>query len=176
MRGVKRVDIDREELKQLYQSGVSGRALQVRYNCSPDTLYRTLKEAGAKINDPERARLIYRGPVLFGPLSPAWKGGRTKDARGYILVRIENHHRTDKSGYVKEHIYIWEKVHNKKLPKGWVIHHINGIKDDNRPENLMAMKPGSHAKLVEPYKKRIRELELEISRLKQGELIYAKSI
>jgi hypothetical protein len=34
-----------------------------------------------------------------------------------------------------EHRYVWEQA-NGKIPKGMQIHHINGIKDDNRLENL----------------------------------------
>ena len=68
-------------------------------------------------------------------------------------------------GYIAEHLIAWEKYHNEELPQGYVIHHLNGIKDDNRPENLVAMKAGEHRHQTGPYKERIKELEDELSRL-----------
>lgn len=46
-----------------------------------------------------------------------------------------------------EHILVWEKVHGRKLPKGYVVHHLNGDPLDNRPENLMMMEHGAHVSL-----------------------------
>ncbi len=88
-----------------------------------------------------------------------WNGGRWVDAKGYVYLYKPDYHRTTRKSYIQEHIWVWEQVHNKQLPKGWVIHHLNGIKGDNRPENLFAMRSGEHIYQVEPYKKRIRELE-----------------
>ncbi len=95
-----------------------------------------------------------------------WRGGKI-NRLGYNLLRIPGHHRAMKTGYVFEHIVIWEQIYGKRVPKGYLIHHLNGIKDDNRPDNLIAIKRGEHSQLAEPYKKRIRELEIEITRLKQ---------
>lgn len=48
------------------------------------------------------------------------------------------------NGVVKpEHIVVWENVHGP-LPKGMVIHHINGNGRDNRIENLVAMTVSEH--------------------------------
>ena len=42
-----------------------------------------------------------------------------------------------------EHRAVWEKEHGR-IPAGTVIHHKNGDQQDNRPENLEAMKRGEH--------------------------------
>ena len=52
-------------------------------------------------------------------------------------------HIRDVDGFIKpEHLVVWERNFGKK-PKGAVIHHINGIKDDNRIENLMLFPNGA---------------------------------
>ena len=100
---------------------------------------------------------IYRGES-----HPSWKGGRIR-YRGYVLVRQPNHHRAEPSGYVREHILVWEQVNGKPLPKGWIIHHLNGIKDDNRPRNLVALPNKKHYLVLQAKAKRIQELEAIIN-------------
>ncbi|KKN03484.1 hypothetical protein LCGC14_1107260 [marine sediment metagenome] len=64
-----------------------------------------------------------------------WKGGRCK-ADGYILIKKPGHHRANNNNYVREHILVAEEMLGRYLEPGEIVHHINGIKDDNRPENL----------------------------------------
>lgn len=89
----------------------------------------------------------------------------------YFLILKPEHPRSNKNGYVKEHILVWENFYNKTLPNNYVIHHINGDKKDNRVNNLLALTLSKHHSLISPYKKRIKELEAEISRLRQQTLI-----
>lgn len=51
---------------------------------------------------------------------------------------MPEHPRADKAGMVLEHIPILESVLGRSLDwlAGEQVHHINGVKDDNRPENL----------------------------------------
>lgn len=61
--------------------------------------------------------------------------------------------------YIREHILIWEQTHGKPVPKGWEVHHYNGIKDDNRPFNLFAKSKREHKLIIPELQKRIQELE-----------------
>jgi len=96
---------------------------------------------------------------------PNWKGGRSISA-GYVVVLKPDHPRADQHGYVREHILVWEKAHGQNLPKGWEIHHLNGLKTDNRPKNLVALPDKSHRRLIPAFQARIRQLERQTKELK----------
>lgn len=98
----------------------------------------------------------------------AWKGGRTI-SQGYVRILCPEHPRADRDGYVREHLLVWEKTHSKRLPEGWVLHHLNGIRADNRPSNLFAMLGKKHSVLLPALQKRIQELEAQLKL--QGQLL-----
>jgi hypothetical protein len=56
------------------------------------------------------------------------------------------------------HRLVWER-HYGPIPKGWIIHHINGDKCDNRLDNLECMPDKKHNKLIGLMQTRIRHLE-----------------
>lgn len=70
--------------------------------------------------------------------TPRWKGGKIKEGQGYIFIYSSNHLFCNKRKYVLEHRLIVEKYLNRYLKLEETCHHLNEIKNDNRPENLMA--------------------------------------
>jgi len=78
---------------------------------------------------------------------------------GYVFIHQSSHRNANSDGYVREHLLVWEQAHNKPLPKCWIVHHLNGIKDDNRPCNLKALPERKHKFVLAAKAKRIQELE-----------------
>lgn len=72
-----------------------------------------------------------------GPDNNNWKGGRWRKKAGYVMIKVPNHPRSPaNSGYVFEHILVMEDNIGRNLLPGENVHHLNGIRDDNRIENL----------------------------------------
>lgn len=71
--------------------------------------------------------------------------GHTKKRHdGYVQVYYPKHHRSNKSGYVMEHILIMEEHIGRHLNPDEVVHHINFVRNDNRIENLKIMTKTEH--------------------------------
>ena len=65
-----------------------------------------------------------------------WRGGRTKHKAGYVMVRLPEHPRARTHGYVFEHILVMEAFLDRHLMPDENVHHRNGLRADNRIENL----------------------------------------
>lgn len=86
-----------------------------------------------------------------GRRSMNWKGGRIKDRFGYIHLWKPDHPNAVtgyNKKYVLEHRFVMSEHLGRPLTKEESVHHINGVKDDNRLENLQLMTKRVHHGLV----------------------------
>lgn len=71
--------------------------------------------------------------------------GRSIASNGYVLIRVgKDHHLADVRGYAYEHRLVAEDKLGRRLRQGEIPHHVNGIKTDNRPENIEVVASPAH--------------------------------
>lgn len=64
-------------------------------------------------------------------------GAKRDGGSGYIKIKVgKEYPGADKSGWVPEHRYVMAEHLRRPLEKGEHVHHKNGVRDDNRIENL----------------------------------------
>lgn len=121
-------------LEELYVgNGLTLREIASQFGVDNKTIQYWLIQA--KI--PRRKSRFQKGnKINAGKRSGNWKGGRTVDKDGYILIYIPEHPRANGRGYVFEHRLVMEKILGRYLTKEERIHHNNGIINDNRLGNL----------------------------------------
>ena len=134
---------------------------------------------GKKLSSEHREKVIKTlGLYKEGKDNPNWKGGRVnsfsdkktkstriKGTKGYVWIKLPDHPRAYAQGYYPEHRYVMEQKLGRILGKYEHVHHINHIKDDNRPENLELVSGQTH-NLITRMETEIIRLEKENTELK----------
>ena len=71
------------------------------------------------------------------PIRPmAQKGSGYTNRDGYRVIHRRSHPNAYSSGQILEHVFVMSEHLGRPLQPGENVHHINGIRDDNRVENL----------------------------------------
>lgn len=122
----------------------------------------------------------------LGANSPVWKGGRFHDQHGYVSVAVSTltgrqrelaeamapKHAKGRP-YIREHRLVMATMLDRPLESFEVVHHHNGVKDDNSPSNLFLKDQSSHTlehrmidRELARLRERVAELEAENAELR----------
>jgi len=106
---------------------------------------------------------------LHGERARHWKGGWQKDIKGYVLITLTPddffYPMANYKGQIREHRLVMAKHLSRCLLPWEVVHHKNGIKDDNQLYNLELLGcQGKHNTQLELI---IKRQSLQIKALQQ---------
>jgi len=129
------------EILKMYDGGLSAVAIARKLKCWRGTIEKVLKEMGIK--------RIRRADLQH---NSRWNGGTFTDKRGYVYQKDRSHPGRNSHNYVQVHRLVMEEIIGRPLKKEEIVHHKNGVKNDNRPKNLeIKLRSNHHGEIICPY-------------------------
>lgn len=135
-----------DEIARDYAAGETMQAVAERYGITLSTVAKVVRARGGEV----RKRGFGSNPDKFrGPGNPGWKGGSYIKG-GYRHVWISPDDplicMTGKNGrYAPEHRVVMARLINRPLDATETVHHIDGDRLNNAPENLQ-LRRGQHGR------------------------------
>lgn len=128
-------------------------------DCAAEGCSRTA--VGKRLCELHRNRLVQSGALELdaapkvGERASSWRGGRSLDGKGYVVITLPPEHpqftwgrpQSVKSGSISrkilEHRLVMGVAIGRPVQPGETVHHVNGDRADNRLENLQ-LRQGPH--------------------------------
>jgi len=147
---MKAIEIDNieEKLREMIEvQNLTHRIVGERFGVENQTISKWCRKFGIK---------VHRTGPRSGSGHPDWKGG-VRIVKGYRYIYSPDHPKRGCNKTVAEHRLVMEKKLNRLLETGEIVHHIDGNKQNNSPDNLILTKRGVHEKEYHsgPRKKRV---------------------
>lgn len=111
----------------LDEAELSHPEMAARLGCSVATVVRTMRALGW------RSVKGHGSPLERNHF---WRGGRSIDSDGYVLVKVPEHPNANNNGYVREHRLVMEQSLGRLMTRREVVHHKDGDRANNHLHNL----------------------------------------
>lgn len=114
-----------------------------------------------------KAKIAAAATGRTGPLNARWRGGRSNTGHGYVNVALDSlapesraivAPMVSKNGYVLEHRAVMALALGRALLPTEHVHHVNGDKMDNRPDNLTVMDWSNHSREHRQIERKMAQL------------------
>lgn len=168
--------LDPSEVRALYAEGLSAQVVADRAGVSKKTVLRWLKQQGVerrslrKVTPEVEARIVEmaaagstvkQAETELGLEATTLREYAAKNGveftdrfhtgfittwNGYKMLRAPEHPAADSKGYVREHVLVAERCLGRFLYAHEVVHHKDGDKQNNAPENLEVLLRSEHAR------------------------------
>lgn len=134
-------DIQTEiKICSLYINGKTQREIAGKYHVGRALISRILKRHHIQTR-------VSKSTGKIKKYCSRWRGGISVHPKGYRRLYLPDYPSSSIGGLIPEHRFIMEKHLGRALYRWEVVHHKNGIPDDNRIENLQLMTVWEHNKL-----------------------------